>query len=143
MSAFKAYISTKLKGCFVPKVPQVRGAGLRLVWRVHLVDQIKDLLLHQAAGAAAKHLELDVEDGREHGQQSAQDDLPARMSGQGGGGEPELRLEQAGNQWSRSQQETCYAEQRVRCTLSVGLRLPANLLDFFMPAHLSLNLGKQ
>jgi hypothetical protein len=82
VSAFKAYISTKLKG-FVPKAPQVRGAGLN--WRVHLVDQIKDLLLHQAAGAAAKHLELDVEDCREHGQQSAQDDLPARMCLQSGG----------------------------------------------------------
>jgi hypothetical protein len=45
---------------------------------VHLVDEVKDLLLHQAAGVAAKHLGLEVEDGREDGQQSTQEDLHAR-----------------------------------------------------------------
>ncbi len=61
------------------------GSGDWLVQLVERVDEVKNLLLRQAAGAAAKHLGLEVEDGREGGQQSAHEDLPARKCLQSGG----------------------------------------------------------
>ena len=96
VGAFKAYISTifhavtAIFACppritFFVRLFRVFVTG-RWGWRVHLVDEVKDLLLHQAAGVAAKHLGLEVEDDREDGQQSAHEDLPARKCLQSGGG---------------------------------------------------------